>query len=106
MMDHGCSFDGAHWAYRDSPLHGLYFRTQVYEAVRGLDDFQPWLDRIVDFPEWVVDEALRGIPPEWVAGEENALDDLLEKLMRRRNRVADEVRDCASKRGMVFPNWN
>jgi hypothetical protein len=106
MMDHGCSFDGAHWAYRDSPLHGLYFRTPVYETVRGLDDFPPWLDRIVDFPECVVDEALKGMPPEWVSDEENVLDDLLEKLMRRRNRVADEVRDCASKRGRVFPNWN
>jgi hypothetical protein len=106
MTDHGCAYDGAHWAYRDSPLHGLYFRTQIYEAIHGWPDFEPWLDRIVHFPEGVVDGALKSVPPEWVAGEENVLHDLLEKLIKRRNRVADELRDCASKRGTVFPNWN
>jgi hypothetical protein len=106
MMDHGFLFDGQQWAYRDSPIQGLYSRTQIYEGVRGFDDFQPWLDQILHFPETVVDEALKSVPPEWVAGEENVLHDLLEKLMRRRNRVADELRDCASKRGTVFPNWN
>ena len=105
MMDHGYVFDGPQWAYRDSPIQGLYFRTQIYESVRGWDDFQPWLDQIVHFPEDVIDEALKTLPPDWVAGEEDALNDLLENLMRRRNRVADLLRDCTTGRVKAFPNW-
>ena len=84
MMDHGYVFNGPHWDYPDSPLQGLYFRPMVYEKVKGWDDFQPWLDRVIYFPESVVDEACRSIPPEWVRGDEDALEEMLENLMRRR----------------------
>src|SRR5271168_2119216 len=57
MVDHGYVFDGPHWKFPDSPLQGLYFRPSVYERVRGWDDFQPWLDRVVYFPEEVIDTA-------------------------------------------------
>jgi len=50
MMDHGYVFDGSHWRLSDSPLQGLYLRTNVYQSVRGWEDFQPWLDRVVHFP--------------------------------------------------------
>ena len=50
MVDNGFVFEGPHWQLNDSPLQGLYFRPMVYRGVRGLDDFQPWLDRIVHFP--------------------------------------------------------
>ena len=58
MVDHGYIFNGPHWSYADSPLMGLYFRPKVYSHVRGWDDFQPWLDRVLNFPEEVVDDAL------------------------------------------------
>jgi hypothetical protein len=105
MMDHGYVFDGPQWAYRDSPIQGLYFRTQIYESVRGWDDFQPWLDQVVHFPEDVIDEALKTMPLDWVTGEEDALNELLEKLMRRRSRVADLLRECSVGRVKAFPNW-
>jgi hypothetical protein len=105
MMDHGYVFDGPHWIFPDSPLQGLYFRPNVYQSVKSWDDFQPWLDRIVHFPEEVVDEAQKQIPPEWLAEDSAALDALLEKLMSRRKRVPDLIRD--SRRGRVnpFPEW-
>jgi hypothetical protein len=59
MMDHGYVFDGPHWKFSDSPLQGLYFRPNVYQRVRGFDDFQPWLDRVVYFPDEIVDAALK-----------------------------------------------
>jgi len=105
MMDHGYVFDGPQWAYRDSPIQGLYFRTQMYESVRGWDDFQPWLDQVVHFPEDVIDEAIKTMPPDWIAGEDDALNELLEKLMRRRSRVADLLRECSVGRVKAFPNW-
>jgi len=105
MVDHGYVFDGPHWKFPDSPLQGLYFRPSVYERVRGWDDFQPWLDRVVYFPEEVIDTAQKQIPPEWLAEDGAALQAMLEKLMSRRRRVPDLISD--SRRGRVnpFPEW-
>jgi hypothetical protein len=105
MMDHGYVFDGPHWKFPDSPLQGLYFRPSVYQKVRGFDDFQPWLDRVVHFPEEVVDAAQKQIPPEWVAEDGEALDAMLEKLMSRRRRVPDLIRDSRHGRVSPFPDW-
>jgi hypothetical protein len=106
MMDHGYVFNGPHWGFVDSPLQGLYFRSAVYREIRSLDDFEPWLSRIVHFPEEVVDRALKQLPLEWLAGEDQALTALLEKLMRRRARVCDLLVDSRSGRVNPFPNWN
>ena len=105
MLDHGYVFDGPHWTFSESPLQGLYFRPSVYRKVRSFDDFQPWLDQIVHFPEDVVDQAQKQIPPEWLAGDESALEALLMKLLSRRRRVPDLIRD--SRRGRInpFPEW-
>jgi len=105
MVDHGYVFDGPHWNFPDSPLQGLYFRPSVYQKVRGWDDFQPWLDRVVHFPEEIVDAAQKQIPPAWLEEDGDALQSLLENLMARRRRVPDLIRD--SRRGRVnpFPEW-
>ncbi len=105
MMDHGYVFDGPHWTFSDSPLQGLYFRPSVYRRARSFDDFQPWLDRVVHLPEEVVDQAQKQIPPQWLEGDEEALDALLGKLMARRKRVPDLIE--ASRRGRInpFPDW-
>lgn len=105
MMDHGYVFDGPHWTFADSPLQGLYFRPVVYEKVRSFDDFQPWLDRITHFPEEVIDDALKQAPPEWIDGDEEALDKLLLKLLARRKRVPDLIRETSRGRVNPFPNW-
>jgi len=105
MVDHGYAFDGPHWTFADSPLRGLYFRHSVYEQVRSLDDFQPWLDRIVDFPEEVIDDALKRMPPDWVADDGPALQKLLHQLVRRRRRVPDLIREAATSRTSPFLNW-
>jgi hypothetical protein len=105
MMDHGYIFDGPHWTFSDSPLQGLYFRPTVYRTVKSLDDFQPWLDRITHFPDEVVDQAQKQIPPEWLDGDQSSLEPLLVKLMARRKRVPDLIQD--SRRGRInpFPEW-
>jgi len=105
MIDHGFLFDGPHWRFQDSPLQGLYFRPLVYETVTGLDDFQPWLDRIAYFPESVVDQALKQIPSAWLDGDDSALQCLLENAMRRRKRVADLLEACGQSRVNLFPKW-
>lgn len=105
MMDHGYIFDGPHWDFSDSPIQGLYFRPAVYESVRSLDDFRPWLERVVHLPPDVLDEAARLTPREWLDGDQDAFDALLERLWRRRTKVPDLLRDCAHSRVHPFPNW-
>jgi hypothetical protein len=105
MIDHGYAFNGPNWDFPESPLQGLYGRRVVYESVRGLDDFQPWLDQVIHFPEEVIDRAWKGIPPEWVEGEEDALDRLLEQVWERRNRTPALLEACREARTNPFPNW-
>ena len=105
MMDHGYLFDGPHWTFADSPLQGLYFRLSVYESVRSLADFQPWLDRVIHFPEEVVDDAYKQLPVSWLDSDTDALEALLEKLLQRRRRVPDLIEAARGARSNPFPNW-
>jgi len=105
MIDHGFAFNGPYWDYPDSPLHGIYHRPLVYETIRSLDDFSPWLDRIAYFPVEVMDQAFRGVPLQWLDGEQEALEKLLERLMERRGLVAGLLDDCRRAKPASFPNW-
>jgi hypothetical protein len=105
MIDHGFVFNGPNWDFTESPLQGLYPRKMVYEKVRSLDDFQPYLEQVVHFPEEEVDKAFRAIPPEWLESEEDQFEQLLEKLLRRRSRVPDLIADTRQARVNPFPNW-
>ncbi len=105
MIDHGFVFNGPNWDFTESPLQGLYPRKLVYEKVRSLDDFQPCLDRVTHFPEDEVDRALKRVPPEWLEGEEEEFERLLENLLRRRARVAGLIADTRQARVNPFPNW-
>jgi hypothetical protein len=105
MMDNGYVFEGPHWRFVESAIQGLYFRPLVYREVRGLDDFEPWLDRIRHFPEEVVDQAVKRIPPAWLEGDEEELERLLEQLLRRRARVPELIENCRNGRVDPFPNW-
>ncbi len=106
MIDNGYVFQGPHWQFRDSPLQGLYYRRIVYEEVRGWADFEPWLERVIHFPEEVMDEAFRRVPLEWLEGEEEDLEHLLEDLLRRRRRVPDLIEECRDSGRNPFPNWS
>ncbi len=106
MMDNGWIFNGPEWSYVDSPLLGLYFSPIVYHQVRGWHEFEPWLELVKTFPEGAMDEALLKLPREWLNGDTNQLNLLLEKLMRRRNKVADLIADCKRGRQNPFPNWS
>ncbi len=105
MIDNGFVFDGPNWSFGDSAIQGLYFRPMVYRNIRGFADFEPWLSRIVHFPEEVIDRAVKAIPPAWLAGEEEALDVLLARLLKRRARVPDLIEASRKGRSDPFPEW-
>jgi hypothetical protein len=105
MIDHGFAFNGLAWQFQDSPIQGLYFRTSVYDEVRSLDSFQPWLDMVANFPVEVIDAAWKEIPRSWMEGDEDALEQLLENLLKRRSRVPALVQDVQRGRSSAFRNW-
>jgi len=105
MIDHGFAFNGPHWDLPESAVTGLYARRMVYESVRTIDDFDPWLSRVRNFPDEVLDRALRALPPEWVAGDDGPLERLLEALLRRKKRIADLLQDSRKAPGNPFPRW-
>jgi len=105
MIDHGFAFNGPNWDFPDGPLCGLYPRRLVYESVRSLKDFEPWLELVTHFPEEVIDQAWKRIPPAWVEDEEDALTALLERLFDRRKRVPELIAACRTARPNPFPNW-
>ncbi len=106
MIDHGYAFNGPNWDFPESAVQGLYARKLVYDAVRSLDDLQPWLDQVVHFPEEVIDQAWKSIPADWIEGEEDALDRLLEQFFERRARVPALIQSCRESRINPFPNWH
>ncbi len=105
MIDQGYTFNGPHWDFPESPLQGLYARRLVYETVRSLDDFQPWLNQVIHFPEEVIDRGWKGLPPAWLDGEEDALERLLDQLFERRKRLPELITACREARTNPFPNW-
>jgi len=105
MIDHGFAFNGPGWDFGDSALHGLYARHTVYQSVRSLDDFQPWLGQVMHFPEEVIDQAWKRVPSDWIARDEDALEQLLERLYERRARVPELIEACRRGRVNPFGNW-
>jgi len=105
MIDQGYLFNGPFWNFPDAPLHGLALRRKVYETVTSLNDFQPWLDQVLNIPPEVLDDARKRIPSQWLDQDSGALDSLLEKLFERRSLTPDLILSCRRTKPDLFPNW-
>jgi len=106
MIDDGFCFNAGEWDFPDAPLRGLYMRHRVYESVRGLDSFEPWLTRIeTKMTESLLEEASSEIPPEWYNFETDALEKMLDQLLRRRRIVRDLIVSSWKSAAQPFPNW-
>jgi len=105
MIDQGFCFNAGEWNFPDAPLRGLYARHRVYESVRGLETFEPWIARIEKFDVAAVEEASSEIPPEWLGEDPGALERLLEQLLRRRSLVRELIVSAWKSSAQPFPNW-
>ena len=106
MIDQGFCFNGKEWNFPDAPLRGLYARYAVYESVRGLDDFEPWIASLeLEITESVLMDIAKAIPPEWYDGDWDCLQRLLERLYLRRSKVRELLWDAWETRPYAFPNW-
>jgi len=59
---------GPHWQFNDSAIQGLYFRPAIYRNVRGNRGLRALAHQDCQFPEEIVDQALKAIPPAWARG--------------------------------------
>jgi hypothetical protein len=106
MIDFGFCFNAGEWDFPDAPLRGLYARQRVYETVGGMEAFEPWLERLeTQLTPRVLGEEAAQIPPEWYAGDWAALERLLERLDRRRERVRELLLSARNSGRDPFPNW-
>jgi len=106
MIDQGFCFNACEWNFPDAPLRGLYARHRVYESVRGMESFEPWLSRLEsNVAEAAMDHISSEIPPEWFDGDVDALHRMLEQLLRRRKIVSELVVSAWKSSAQPFPNW-
>ncbi|MDE3168806.1 MAG: phosphatidylinositol kinase [Acidobacteriota bacterium] len=106
MIDQGFCFNACEWNFPDAPLRGIYARHRVYESVRGMDSFEPWLTRVEErMDDSVTGEIAGDIPPDWYGLDMDALERMLDQLQRRRTRVRDLIVQAWKSSAQPFPNW-
>jgi len=106
MIDQGFCFNAGEWNFPDAPLRGLYARHHVYESARGIEAFEPWLARLENrITESVLEEIGGEIPPEWYNFETDALERLLEQLLRRRRLARELIVSAWKSSAQPFPHW-
>lgn len=105
MIDQGFCFNANAWNFPDAPLRGLYARLCVYAGVVGLTSFEPFLSRLENLDDDLLEEAAAAVPPEWYEGSTEELDALLRRLADRRRKVASMILACRQSPRQPFPDW-
>jgi hypothetical protein len=105
MIDQGFCFNAGEWNYPDAPLRGLYTRNRVYKGINGMESFGPWVTRVLNISDRVLEQIAREVPPEWYEDDLDALLQLLEQLYRRRTRVEELLLAAKTSNRHPFPNW-
>ena len=107
MIDQGFCFNAGEWNFPDAPLRGLYARNRVYAGVRGLESFEPWLQRLEKrITGKVLDELVQEIPPEWYEDDYDSVVALADKLLQRRARVTELILAAKGSSRQPFSAWN
>jgi hypothetical protein len=102
MIDNGYCFNGASWELKTSKVVPLYFDTKVYEPCWFEDVIEQWLAKLNRIPEAAVRELADAVPEEWLEGDREALDSLLEQLILRRGIVAELLENVVAL-GLLSP---
>jgi len=105
FIDHGFCFGGESWGFVDAPLRGVYARNVVYENISGWDSFEPWLSRMETFDADKIFEIVTSIPAEWYAYDVASLEQVCEKLIKRRHGIRSLIDNFRTSSRNPFPNW-
>lgn len=104
FIDHGYAFNCSEWSFPDSPLRGVFARSEVYRDIAGWEAFDPWLTRIENLSRDELCEAAENLPREWY-GEVDELGRLLHTLLQRRSKVRGLITAFRNSSRLPFPNW-
>jgi hypothetical protein len=105
LVDQGLCFNNGDWSFPDSPIRGLYPRRLVYETVRGLRSFEPFLSRVECLEASSLDECVQSVPVEWRGDHPEQIWDLAQRLYERRRHVRQFIVDTMKSRPNPFANW-
>ena len=105
LIDQGFCFNDGDWNFPDSPIHAVYPRRLVYESVRGLHSFEPFLSRIKNLKDEQLERCGRKIPPQWCGGDGQLLR-LADRLYERRRRLRQALIDAKNSSLQPLPNWS
>jgi hypothetical protein len=106
MIDQGFCFNAGGWNFPDKPRRNLYDRKVVYEQVKGIESFEPWLARLESEKIAQVLLAIaEAIPPEWYEFDSASFLRLLEQLDSRRSKVRELLWSVRKSYPDFFPNW-
>jgi hypothetical protein len=105
MIDQGFCFNDGDWTFPDSPIRAIYPRRWVYEEVRGLGSFEPFLSCIENLTTGELEECAEGIPAQWCEPNPGGLARLLEVLYARRRTLRQFIIDAKNSSLDPFPKW-
>ena len=105
MIDHGFAFNGPNWDFRTHPSKAFTSGPRFTTPSSRSNRFEPWLSMVENFPPETIDSAWRQIPSSWYLGDEDALEQMLERLLKRRTLVPELIQAVRDKRASAFPGW-
>lgn len=105
MVDQGFCFNANEWNFPDAPLRGVYMRPCVYAGVVGLESLEPFVSRVENLDDEILEEAAASVPPEWYQGRTDELRALIQTLSERRSRVARMILQLRQSPRQPFPSW-
>ncbi len=105
LIDHGFCFNDGEWNFPDSPIRSFYPRRIVYESVRGLRSFEPYLSRVENLEAREIKECVEAIPGEWCGDAPDEAAHLGERLVERRRRLRQMIIEARDSALRPFPNW-
>jgi hypothetical protein len=106
MIDQGGCFNREKWDFRDDSIVGFCQSRELYTSVKGLSDFEPWLDLLEHkVTLGMLREVAQTIPPEWYRQDSEALSRLLTDLESRRMCVRQLLRTTLRTRPDYFPRY-
>jgi hypothetical protein len=106
MVDFGYCFHAHNWRFPPHRSIGVFGEWFVYNAIAGMEAFEPWLqvhENHVD--EDVLTSLASLIPPIWYDFNSVALTVLLTGLNERRKEVREALRHCCNTNPHSFRNW-
>lgn len=102
-IDFGQILGGCNWQFTDALFKPLYIDRTVYQFMTSDGDFEPWVERVENFPERIVRSIFTLIPEEWTLGERSILEGALETLLARRSSVRGMIERLRQAPGSPFP---